>query len=138
MAMRAATPRARTGTQRAGTQRAGTQRAGTQRALPPRPVAGDDDHDSKSRTFVEGVVVWAKVEGFPWWPAVVRLRSRHERKLLPEERAVLPPSSAHNRLVEFFNDANRVAVVALLALEEFSSHMHLQSTTADPVIVEAV
>lgn len=86
---------------------------------------------SDGNALVPGVVVWAKLEGFPWWPALIRERELHEQKLLPAERAVLPAYAGDSRMVEFFNDGNRVAVIKIRAMAEYSSNMELQTHSGE-------
>lgn len=76
-----------------------------------------------SHNLVDGVVVWARHEGFPWWPA--RICSRYEVMKALEPGAKLPKSSSDELLVWFFNDEDNVAVVHIDHIAEYSSHMRL-------------
>lgn len=72
--------------------------------------------------FPSGLAVWTKMGTFPWWPAVIINRSIAERSL--EEGDTLPPASANNRTVEFFNDDKRVGVIDCKFLQEYTAGMH--------------
>ena len=76
---------------------------------------------SKDKCFVAGVVVWAKINGFPFWPAVIRAHSHIEPALNDKDRINLPPPQPNTRLVEFFLDDNNLAVVDLANLDLFTS-----------------
>lgn len=94
----------------------------------------------KHRCFVAGVVVWAKIDGFPMWPAVIRARSHIEPALREEERSCLPPQQANTRLVEFFNDDNNIAVVDLTNMDLFTSdvyHLSRAGSALRTIISEA-
>lgn len=66
-------------------------------------------------TYNHGEPVWAKVDGFPWWPA--RVVSRHEITL--DEGEPEPQVHPDEALIEFFNDNKRFAPVPLKNLRPF-------------------
>lgn len=71
--------------------------------------------------FPTKLVVWARVDNFPWWPSVIIDRATTEKDMDPGE---LPPATSTNRLVEFFNDDNHIAVVDFKDLLEYTTNIH--------------
>ncbi len=99
-----------------------------------------DTLETKYRRLVAGVVVWAKVNGFPMWPAVIRARSHVMATLKEEERNNLPPSQPNTRVVEFFNDDNNIAVVDVANMDLFTSdvrHLSRAGSALRTIISEA-
>lgn len=77
-----------------------------------------------SEGFPPGVVVWSRLGEFPWWPSVVVNRTEHEKTLVLDPGEILAEESPSNRMVEFFNDNKRVAVLELKDLLEYSTNVH--------------
>lgn len=71
-----------------------------------------------------GLVVWVRLDGFPWWPAVIVDRKEHEKNITTEAQKKLPVEANNNRTVELFNYSQRVAVLQLKRLVEYSSHIN--------------
>lgn len=71
-------------------------------------------------TYNHGEPVWAKVDGFPWWPA--RVVSRDEITL--DEGEPEPQVHTDEALIEFFNDEKRFAPVPLKNLRPFLNTRH--------------
>lgn len=79
-----------------------------------------------------GLVVWARQENFPWWPAVVIDRKEREKNVLVEHTETLPAAAIYNRLVKFFpNDGEKVAVLEVDDLLEYSTNLHKVSRAGD-------
>lgn len=53
--------------------------------------------------FAVGLVVWARLVGFPWWPAVVVDRKEHPEM---ETGGTLPIAAESSRMVELFKDTH--------------------------------
>lgn len=53
--------------------------------------------------FAVGLVVWARLVGFPWWPAVVVDRKEHPEM---ETGGTLPIAAESSRVVELFKDTH--------------------------------
>lgn len=77
--------------------------------------------------MIVGAVVWCWVKGYPWWPAVIRDPNRVYSSLNEADRKALPALCPESRLVEFFNDNNRVYVASLDKLRLYTNDMSLLS-----------
>lgn len=71
-----------------------------------------------------GLVVWARLASFPWWPGVVVNREEHEKTVDLDPGEKLPAAAETNRMVEFFNDNRRVSVVKFKDMIEYSSNIY--------------
>lgn len=67
--------------------------------------------------YPPGLVVWARLESYPWRPSVVVDRAEAEGSLDADE--TLGPATASNRTVRFFNDDDRVSAIELSDLRVF-------------------
>lgn len=66
-----------------------------------------------------GALVWAHIEGWPWWPAVVVNRSVAEGRVAEDLVAKFPPDTEHNATVMFFNWDDTFDVMELSQMEDF-------------------
>lgn len=74
--------------------------------------------------FAPGTVVWAKFFSWPAWPAVVVDRAPVEAHELSKKLvAELPPEHEDNRMIMFFNYAQRVDVIDMSELKEFTEYI---------------
>lgn len=71
-----------------------------------------------------GLVVWARLGSFPWWPAFVVDRKDHEKTLTLVPDQTLPNATKTNRMVVHFNDNWRVAVLEPKDMLEYSTNVH--------------
>ncbi len=79
-----------------------------------------------------GNVVWVRLDGYPWWPAIVVNRKEREPGVELEEGEKLAPESQSNRMVEFFNDEGRVAVIQVNDICEYTTNMKLVRQSGKP------
>lgn len=68
-----------------------------------------------------GDPVWARMDGYPWWPARVVTRN----DVVVDNRDEEPVVDENSHLVEFFNDNKRFAVMSRRSLRPFNEE-HLQ------------
>lgn len=71
---------------------------------------------TKGPQYKIGDAVWARMDGFPWWPGRVVTRD----DVIVDDRDEEPIVDAKSRLVEFFNDNKRFAVIARRWLRPFN------------------
>lgn len=76
-------------------------------------------------TVQPDTVVWARIEPWPNWPALVVSRKWAEQQISPELRDQLPEESTRNCTVMFFNYGNFIDVVDTVNVHEFCEHVYL-------------
>ncbi len=74
-----------------------------------------------SDPFPVGLVVWGKVQGWPWWPAVIVDRQETEPRVRDPRNLALETS--RNRMVMFFNDNDSVTVLDRSCLLEYTRNI---------------
>lgn len=70
-------------------------------------------------------VVWARIDPWPHWPALVVSRGWAEQQISIELRAELPEDTEDNCTVMFFNYGNFIDVVDTIHIREFCEHVYL-------------
>lgn len=80
----------------------------------------------ESQELDVGDVIWGRFSSYPWWPAVIVNRKEKEPDVeLTDDDMPLPAESDTNRMVEFFNDDGRVAILELNNIREYTANMKL-------------
>ncbi|KAK3105357.1 hypothetical protein FSP39_023334 [Pinctada imbricata] len=83
-----------------------------------------DESEHIFTTFSEGSIVWAKMAGFPWWPAMIEMDPDSEYFFIMESSESMHPSHYH---VVFFDDKVSRAWVRTSCIEPFIGKENLGS-----------
>lgn len=73
--------------------------------------------------FPVGLVVRVRQGHFSWWPAFIVDRKEREKQLRLQPAATLPAATDDSRMVKYFNDCRRVAVLEVKDLLEYSTNI---------------
>lgn len=94
------------------------------------------------KKFLKGEIVWAKVRGFPWWPAIVRSINcsiRHEQKEgeAGDSRESQPNESAFTAVVYFVGDDSH-SELPLNKIEKFQQNLEEYSKTKKKTLLNSI
>ncbi len=92
----------------------------------PSEAQGAGKSQAYAAAFKVGTPVWVKFENV-WQPARIVNRAETIDDLERDPGVDIPPESEYNRMVEFFDDDNQVAVIDVLHMVEYVSsvdHLH--------------
>ena len=89
--------------------------------------ADDEEHSKRSMPThpCVGTVVWARIEPWPFWPALTVDRKWAESQLSQNVIDELPIASHRNCAVKFFNYQEYLDVVETVHIREFCKHISL-------------